>query len=336
MKILTQIFIFVTIFFMLHNFLIKTQLKALNNITFKKTNRKICIVLVDGLRLDSIKYMPFLLNMIDYKNGILYNSKAFPPTLSRPGYERIFTGSPTNINGITRNFHPVPSLIPDIFLLAKRSGYKTALSGYYWFIELFPYSFNYRYTYFNNDSRVFSNAINIIDKYNPDILLVHPMEVDKAGHRHGALSPEYEKSCENVDNNIEFLWKHIKDKNYTLIVTSDHGHKDEGGHGDGNVRCIEIPLIIIDNDIEKLNLVPKDWVSQLDVAPTICDLLNIPKNSFMTGTSLIQGNDNLSVNLVMDNRIIKLNKRFPLIFASFTAFISIMITKLFYYLRNLL
>ncbi|WDU81976.1 hypothetical protein [Caloramator sp. Dgby_cultured_2] len=128
--------------------------------------------------------MPFLLNMIDYKNGILYNSKAFPPTLSRPGYERIFTGSPTNINGITRNFHPVPSLIPDIFLLAKRSGYKTALSGYYWFIELFPYSFNYRYTYFNNDSKVFSNAINIIDKYNPDILLVHPMEVDKAGHRH--------------------------------------------------------------------------------------------------------------------------------------------------------
>ncbi|MCX7903112.1 MAG: alkaline phosphatase family protein [Caloramator sp.] len=321
---------------MLHNLLIKAQLKSLNNMVSNKSNRKICIILVDGLRLDSIDYMPFLLNMIDCKKGVLYNSKCFPPTLSRPGYERIFTGSPTNINGITRNFHPIPSLIPDVFLLAKRSGYKTALSGYYWLLELFPYSFNYRYTYFNSDSKVFNRAINIIGDFNPDILLVHPMEVDKAGHRHGALSKEYKNSCKNIDKNIEYLWNHIKNKNYTLIVISDHGHRDEGGHGDDNKGCIEIPLIIIDNDIEKLNLIQKEWASQLDVAPTICDLLNIPKNSFMKGTSLIQINDNLAPDLVIDNSIIKLSSRFPLIFTGFAVFVSIIITKTFYYLKNLL
>ncbi|WP_443110793.1 hypothetical protein [Caloramator sp. mosi_1] len=72
-------------------------------------------------------------------------------------------------------------------------------------------------------------------------------------------------------------------------MTSDHGHQNFGGHTNYEENTFLTPFIFISNNT-KLKL-PK-YIKQIDIAPTLCDLLGIPKTIYMTGNSLIE-NDNI-------------------------------------------
>ncbi|SKA79569.1 Sulfatase [Caloramator quimbayensis] len=263
--------------------------------TPQTTNNKVCLIIVDGLRYDYVPYMEYISWHIQNDSAVLYKSISGVPSYSRPGYERILTGSETEINGIHSNNNRILSLIPNIFSLCKNKGLKTSCSAFYWFEELYPFLIDYKYLYFYNDSLVFKKAEEFVKKYKPEFIVIHPMEVDNAGHRYGAKSSGYINSVKNVDKNIEKTWDTIKNDGYTLLITSDHGHRDESGHGDGCSECINTPFIIISNNIKNLNLKDnKNIISQIDIAPTICDFLGISKTIYMTGESLFQNKNNIS------------------------------------------
>lgn len=135
--------------------------------------------------------MEFVSSLSNNKNAVYYKSICSIPTYSRPGYERILTGSDTFINGIKSNQNKILSLTPNIFYLCKISNLKTACCGYYYFKELYPIHIDYGYYYFYNDNMVFNRAEEFINKFNPDFIVIHPMIVDNAGHKFGAKSLEY-------------------------------------------------------------------------------------------------------------------------------------------------
>ncbi|SEF54436.1 Type I phosphodiesterase / nucleotide pyrophosphatase [Caloramator fervidus] len=322
MKILAQIFIFIFLFLTSYNMFLNFQLSKFTFIDNQKNNKKVCIILIDGLRLDAIKYMPFIKKQINEKKALFYKSSCFIPSLSRPGYVRIFSGSSTKINGVSKNFYPIPSTIPDIFLLSRKKGLKTALCGYYWIYELYPFSFNYKYIYFNDDSNIFTKALNIIDKHKPDLILIHPMKVDKAGHKYGGISLNYKKACIEIDNDIQKLYEKIK--NYTIIITSDHGHKDKGGHGDDNLKCLEIPIIFLGN-LKDIKFYEKVSTTQLDISPTICDILNLPKTPYMEGKSLVICN-----NMTFQNKKFKNINKVPVALILISSYVSYLATKIIF------
>ncbi|MCX7883870.1 MAG: alkaline phosphatase family protein [Caloramator sp.] len=290
-----------SIYFILYLFILSSSIFNLENTIYNLkttpqiTNNKVCLIIVDGLRYDYVPYMEYISSCLQSNKAVLYKSLSGIPSYSRPGYERILTGSETEINGIESNNNKILSLTPNIFSLCKNKKFKTACCAFYWFEELYPFLIDYKYLYFYNDSLVFNKAEEFIKKYKPEFIVIHPMEVDNAGHKFGSKSSEYINSVKKIDKNIKKTWDIIKNYNYILLITSDHGHKDEGGHGDSCELCINTPLVIISNNIKNLNLQDnKSSISQIDIAPTICDFLGIPKTIYMTGQSLIKNGYNIN------------------------------------------
>ena len=120
----------------------------------------------------------------------------------------------------------------------------------------------------------------------PDLVVLNYANGDMVGH-----TGVYEKgiiAVETVDKSIKRLLDKIKDMEYTMIITADHGNCEQMINDDGTINTAHttnlVPFIIIDKDIT----LTKEVGKLSDIAPTILKImgLNIPKE--MTGNILIK------------------------------------------------
>ena len=76
----------------------------------------------------------------------------------------------------------------------------------------------------------------------PDAAVVYFEGVDGAGHAHGAESEQYRDAIRHVDELTRHLVKAVAERHeqlgedWLVAVTTDHGHKPEGGHGEDEVE----------------------------------------------------------------------------------------------------
>jgi predicted AlkP superfamily pyrophosphatase or phosphodiesterase len=76
----------------------------------------------------------------------------------------------------------------------------------------------------------------------PDASVVYFEGVDAAGHEHGADSAEYRDAIRQADELTRHLVKAVAERHeqlgedWLIAVTTDHGHKSEGGHGEDEVE----------------------------------------------------------------------------------------------------
>jgi predicted AlkP superfamily pyrophosphatase or phosphodiesterase len=114
--------------------------------------------------------------------------------MSRPMYETIHTGMPSNEHGIVANSVVRLSNQQNVFRSLKDAGKVTAAAAYYWYSELYnraPYdriddketddpSLNIQHGRFYTedvypDVELFASAAHLVRKFSPDYLLLHPM-----------------------------------------------------------------------------------------------------------------------------------------------------------------
>ena len=95
--------------------------------------------------------------------------------------------------------------------------------------------------YARADVEVRTHACSILNHEGPDAAFVYFEEVDAAGHAHGAASQEYRDAIAAVDEHVRYLIKAVAERyeqlgeEWLIAVTTDHGHKPEGGHGEDEV-----------------------------------------------------------------------------------------------------
>ena len=120
----------------------------------------------------------------------------------------------------------------------------------------------------------------------PDLVVLNYANGDMVGH-----TGVYEKgiiAVETVDKSIKRLLDKIKDMEYTMIITADHGNSEQMINDDGTINTAHttnlVPFIVIDKDIT----LTKEVGKLSDIAPTILKImgLDIPKE--MTGNILIK------------------------------------------------
>ncbi len=76
----------------------------------------------------------------------------------------------------------------------------------------------------------------------PDAAVVYFEGVDEAGHAFGADSAEYREAIGRVDEYTRYLVKAVSERyeqlgeEWLIAVTTDHGHKAGGGHGEDEVE----------------------------------------------------------------------------------------------------
>jgi 2,3-bisphosphoglycerate-independent phosphoglycerate mutase len=94
------------------------------------------------------------------------------------------------------------------------------------------------------------------------------------------------KACETVDLCASAIVEVALEQGYSTLIIADHGNSETMQNPDGSPNTAHtinpVPFVLVDPDITSIN----DGVLG-DIAPTILDLMNIPKPEQMTGRSLL-------------------------------------------------
>ncbi|MGX9919697.1 alkaline phosphatase family protein [Streptomyces sp. NPDC002248] len=176
--------------------------------------------------------------------SLLY-SEPLAPTLSGPGWSTILTGvwpdkhkvRDNNFTG--RRF----DLYPDFLTRAER--YRPALSTYAvasWnplTTTVFSPEVDTRVSTpeAEYDTGTTQRAVAALRDGNHDAVFVHLDNVDHAGHSYGAASSQYLAALATADAQLGQLLGAVRGRatyaqeDWLLLVTTDHGHTDPGGHG---------------------------------------------------------------------------------------------------------
>ena len=257
-------------------------------------DRKVIMVVVDALRDDTARdQMGYMQHLVEARLATRYTSIGELPTMSRPMYETLHTGVTVSEHGITSNRIVRRSQMPNVFALACAAGRTTAAAAHAWMSELYnhaPYDpirdvhvddpellIQHGRFYLHDatpDSEVFAWAANLVLRFSPDYLLVHPMGQDYLGEKHGADSSEYRNNAIRLDAIIGTYLPGWMEQGYAILVTADHGINNDRLHGGTTPELRHCPLYLIDprapgeGDTQSA-------VSMLRIAPTLCRLLGL-------------------------------------------------------------
>ena len=257
---------------------------------------KTILVLLDACRFDTgTENAGYLEHLIDERKGAKYRVRGELPSMSRPMYETSFTGLPSSVHGITGNQIYRPSRFPNIFSLYREKGLVTAAAAYQWISELYsrpgrfdPMRDRYQLQgegdichgifYYEDqypDSHLLGDGEFLRERYQPDFLLLHSMNIDYWGHQKGSDSPEYAQAVALVMEQIAQLLPRWQEEGWQVVVTADHGMDRFGIHGGPTEEQRTIPLYIF-----SAAAVPgrfqEEEISQLNLAPLLCRLLGLP------------------------------------------------------------
>ena len=262
--------------------------------------RKLIVVVLDGLRYDAArKYMGYMEHLVEQKLASCYKVQSELPSLSRPLYEVLLTGTPVAHNGITGNHIVRLSTMESVFHLAVAANLRTAASAYHWVSELYnsapfnPLTDRHQHNvlkpiqhgsfYFEDhypDSHVFADAEYLRGAVDPHLLYIHSMNIDDAGHRYGGESKEYEQAVRMADALLATLFPLWMAQGYSILVTADHGMNTNGFHGGVSPSERHVPLYTFGEEL----LSPEKEVQalpQLRIAPLMCHCLGIEPSKAM-------------------------------------------------------
>jgi hypothetical protein len=247
---------------------------------------KVVIILVDALRVDTAsdpKVMPFLNSMRTTSAWATMHSQA--PSYSEAGWTTLLTGAwPDISDGPLLNLDYLnifPFTQDNLFSAAQRNGLKTAISGYYWFEKMVPQS-SVNQSYYTKgedssaDRQVVDKSIPWLNDDKIGLILIHIDQVDYAGHYEGGpISHYWSDAALRSDILIEQIIGKLDLNKDTVLIISDHGQIDSGGHGGTESIVLTEPFLLMGKGIK-----PGRYsdVQMVDVAPTVAVLLgtNIP------------------------------------------------------------
>ncbi|GIW70746.1 MAG: hypothetical protein KatS3mg102_0288 [Planctomycetota bacterium] len=230
-------------------------------------SRGVTLVIADGMRLDLSRALPAWQALRAEGADVL--TRALFPTFTRNGTATLLTGVGPRWHGFLSNFNHRQSPVPSIFDLARRAGVHTRLLSQVATVlpKQFPHAF----------AEIAPLRLEAVASGpRPHLTLVYFKEPDLTAHRHGAASEAYREAARGVDRNLARIRAALDLERETLIVATDHGHLDRGGHG-GHEPVIErIPLVLAGAGVRRGAVLGAEVDSDLrDVAPTIAALLGL-------------------------------------------------------------
>jgi predicted AlkP superfamily pyrophosphatase or phosphodiesterase len=268
-------------------------------------NNKLIVVVLDGLRYEAAReYMGYMEHLVEQGKISCHRVKSELPSLSRPLYEVLLTGTPVTKNGITANHIVRPSHEESVFHLAVAANLRTAAVAYHWVSELYnsapfdPLADRHQHNvmkpiqhgsfYFEDhypDSHVFADAVYLRSAYDPHFLYIHSMNIDDAGHRYGGESKEYELSVRNADGLLATVLPIWIEQGYKIMITADHGMNANGYHGGITPSERDVPLYTFGVDVLSSEK-EEEVLPQLRMAPLMCHCLGLDPSAAMSKEGL--------------------------------------------------
>lgn len=241
--------------------------------------RRVVFVYIDGLRVDTAadaQVMPFLNEL--RSRGASATSHSRQPSYTVPGYTTMLSGAWPEFNDgplLNPDYeHTTPWPQDNLFAAVRRAGMKTALAESYFAEKLIPQKTISDHFYTRNldsgDRETTDAMLGWLKAETHQFLLLHIDQVDHAGHTHGAASPEWTTAARNADNFLREVANALDLARDTIVITSDHGHIDSGGHGGDETVVLTEPFILAGAGV-KPGQYPDGEMA--DITPTLAALL---------------------------------------------------------------
>ncbi len=256
--------------------------------------QRVVFVLIDGLRLDTsldAEVTPYLNEL--RQQGAWATMHSQPPSYSETGYSVLFTGAWPDISdgpAVNLDYEAIPTWTQDnLFAAAERVGLQTAISGYYWFEKLAPQSAVQASFYTPGedqeaDRQVVDAALPWLETRDYQLVLIHLDQVDYAGHHEGGpIDVRWDEAARRCDDHLREIAARLDFSQDTLLVVSDHGHIDRGGHGGQDAVALLEPFVLVGAGVK-----PGQYedVYMVDVAPTLSVLLGLNLPAATQGQAL--------------------------------------------------
>lgn len=212
---------------------------------------KVLIVGIDGLRHDRIDdaeapHLKRLMREGTYGRSLLY-SPPMAETASGPGWSTISTGVWPDKHGVRDNGFAGKDYGTYPTLMTRLERERPELSTFA-AVDWTPLDTEGTWTEDaddklvlpvhnpENDAKIADASVALLRERNPDVMFVYFGNVDQVGHDSGT-GAEYLEAIAGADTHLGGLLAAVEERpaygeeNWLVLVTTDHGHVDAGGHG---------------------------------------------------------------------------------------------------------
>jgi hypothetical protein len=244
--------------------------------------RRVVLVILDGLRADRADDLPAL--AVLRQHGASRTLFASFPTLSIPQYWALLSGVDPEASGArTNGYRHVPCPLDNVIRDASEAGLSVAALGpaaESWYPPALGSLF--RFAGFGDGYRqVLARALDSA----ADLTIVIEDEIDQAGHQGDGGGPSYRAAARVADRELGALAARLDLSKDALIVTADHGHVDDGGHGGDEPQVLAVPLVAAGAGIRPGRF---EGAHLVDIAPTLAVLLGLPTPAASRGRPLVE------------------------------------------------
>lgn len=234
---------------------------------------RVVVVLLDGMRVDGSHSLESWARLAP--SSVTAEVDLGLPTFSRPYYHHFLTGVPAHASGVRTNRfadHARQHSVADRVREAGGSVF-IAAGGLDWMARMHARP--------QDEVDVGSGALGapldaMMERFReaapPALFIVHDVEIDEAAHHDGTHGPAHARALEGADELVGRVAEALPEA--TLLVTSDHGHRENGGHGGDEPDVVRAPILWRAEGAERGALA--DPVHADSLAPTIAEALGVP------------------------------------------------------------
>jgi predicted AlkP superfamily pyrophosphatase or phosphodiesterase len=266
----------------------------------------VVIISVDGLRPDAIEtFGAPTLQRLMREGSFAPDAQTVLPSTTLPSHTSMLTGVDPSVHGVTWNTDEVAQLgpvpVPTVFGLAREAGFRTAAfcgksklnhvhaQGTLDYAHFFDSQLPWR----GSGARTAWLVGRHLNRERPNVLFVHLVEADFAGHLFGWMGRRYGQAVLEMDATVAALLTHAERSfgrgQYTVIVTADHGGHGRG-HGTDLPEDTTIPWIVWGEGVRAGTKLPFG-IRTTDTAATALWLLGVAVPAEWSGRPVTQAFD---------------------------------------------
>jgi len=244
----------------------------------------VLLVVLDGVPrsvFDDADVMPFTASFEQI--GVKAPVQTSELTLTGACIKEMATGRNAVPMDAIRNWEVSNEVRNDPFYYAEYQGGSVAFTGFYVWKNLYPEDFFFHDTSpdfgFEDISLADDYAMNVVNGWvggdHHQLMVAHLGGTDHAAHIHGLESELYKKRLRDLDSELADLFGSVPD-DWTVLLTSDHGLTNYGGHALGTGAAAEEvylfakgPGIASPGELDSV-------IEQRDISVLLSSLLGLP------------------------------------------------------------
>ncbi|XP_061192522.1 GPI ethanolamine phosphate transferase 2-like [Saccostrea echinata] len=252
---------------------------------------KTVMILIDALRADFVMApdTPMTKTKELISKNVAFVAKAHTPTVTLPRIKALVTGSVPGFVDVILNFGSTKYEGDSILAQLSRAGRRVVFYGDDTWIKLFSDQFTrfegttsfFVTDYTEVDNNVTRHLPSELSSVDFDLMILHYLGLDHIGHMAGPSSPLVPPKLREMDDIISMVYQSLiklqgEGLPNLLIVCGDHGMSDQGSHGGASYSETRVPLVFLSTSGIPSTDDTKPEVDQIDLVPTLSELLGLP------------------------------------------------------------